>query len=216
VRIIQFQGAITLEYESQSIRAVYDSKNPDTPFWLSSDICKVLNINESWLTSRSFAKKYKVVIRGITRSKKVIDFECITTEGLLKLTNKQTRTPEIERFANWLESTALPEIKQEGSKIINDFVTIPANKEVTEIEVSTTVPTVNATTIESNSEITLFNQQEHFRNIMLEKEHLIQENLYLKSQLEDYISRLYDTEMRLDEVLRSNNQLSELANKIIK
>ncbi|MGB3207505.1 MAG: hypothetical protein WBB28_21170 [Crinalium sp.] len=215
MKIINFKGAIKLEYGSQLMRAVYNSSYPDKPFWLNMDVCELLNIKENRLTSKSFPKKYKVVIRGITISKELINFGCITTDGLLNLINKRTRTPKLEDFLNWLESTALPEIKQQGDKIVNDLVTIAANEKVTQIEVNTTVPTINTTTVESNSEITFSNQQEQLTKILLEKEHLIQENLYLRSQLEDYISRLYDTGMRLDEVLRTNNQLSELANKII-
>ena len=230
MRIINFCAGMTIKYKSHKwyeFHAIYDSNSPNNPLWFTGSICEILNVKEDRLTSQSLAKKYKRKVLAIDKEKKYVAFNCITTQGLLYLINKRAKTREIENFLNWLKSTALPEIKQQGDKIINENVIVPANKEVNQIEVSatpidkpdsllnTTVPVVNTTTTGSNSEITFSNQQEQLIKIILEKEHLIQENLYLKSQLEDYSQRLYETELRLDEVLRSNNQLSELANKII-
>lgn len=138
MKIIQFKGSIKLEYKSQTLRAIYDSAYPDNPFWLNHDLSKLLNINENKLTSQSIPKKYKATIAAIGKLKKITPLECLTTEGLLNLINKRASTPEIEEFLDWLESTAIPFIKEKGSQLANSVVE-QAAVEATTIEPGTII-----------------------------------------------------------------------------
>lgn len=217
MRIMQFYGGMKINYNSQQLHALYDSSYPDNPLWYAGSIREILNIKENRLISHYLPKKYQRTIVGISKDQRLASFYCVTTEGLIYLIKKRAKKLNIEDFLNWLNFSAIPEIKQKGDNIVNDLIKEITEKErVITLEINGVTLETNKTVAENNSNITSVIPQEILIDIPIEEAQLIQENLYLKLQLQDYIERLNKAGRRFDEVLKMNRQLSELLNKLVK
>jgi prophage antirepressor-like protein len=103
-------GVLTLDFETQAVRIV---KVRGEPWWVLSDVARVLGYKDATHASRSLRDRHKgphlVETLGGRQQMAIV-----SEAGLYRLMMRSER-PEAERFQDWVTDEVLPSIRRTGT-----------------------------------------------------------------------------------------------------